>query len=83
MGSEIKASKYWKEESEKMCRMCGEQEEDIVHILEKCRETGRKAENWIVQIQSGRRTLARLKKILWMRKEKGKEIEIVAGYEER
>lgn len=56
MGSEIKASKYWKEESEKMCRMCGEQEEDIVHILEKCRETGRKAENWIVQIQSGRRT---------------------------
>ena len=36
LGSENRSSKYWKECEEKKCRLCGEEEETLEHIFEKC-----------------------------------------------
>lgn len=38
----MKACKYWKDEKQKICRMCEEKEEDIEHVLEEFIETGTK-----------------------------------------
>lgn len=35
-----------KDETEKICRMCGGKEEDIEYVLEECREMGNKNEIW-------------------------------------
>lgn len=57
-------------------------EEDLEHIMEECKETGKKEEKWTEQIGKGRKTLARLKKIMWLRKEKEKEKEAGRNGEE-
>ncbi|KAK4887195.1 hypothetical protein RN001_003466 [Aquatica leii] len=37
-GNEELGNKYCKEETEKMCRLCGEETEDLNHMRQKCRE---------------------------------------------
>lgn len=50
--------------------MCREKEEDIEPMLEERREMGSTNENWSEQIKNRRKTLANLKRIVWLRKEK-------------
>lgn len=38
-GNEVKGSKFWKEESERKCRICEEKEETIKHMFEECEKT--------------------------------------------
>ncbi|KAK4886246.1 hypothetical protein RN001_002517 [Aquatica leii] len=37
-GNEELGNKYWKEEPEKLCRLCGEETEDLDHMRKRCRE---------------------------------------------
>ena len=38
-GNELSGRQYWREEGEKTCRICGEGEEDIKHVLRECNMT--------------------------------------------
>lgn len=62
LGSENSDSKYWKNEKERICRVCGEESETSSHVLEKCRLTGEK-KKWKSLFKGGRVNLTRLKKI--------------------
>lgn len=75
LGNETRECKYWKKEEGRKCRICGEKEENIEQMLEKCKETRVKESNWIEQLTKGRKTMARLKRISWMRKEQEKKEE--------
>ncbi|KAK4879041.1 hypothetical protein RN001_007187 [Aquatica leii] len=37
-GNEELGNNYWKEEPEKLCRLCGEETEDLNHMRKRCRE---------------------------------------------
>lgn len=37
-GNEMKGGQYWKEESERKCRICEESEESMIHVLRECGE---------------------------------------------
>lgn len=30
---------YWRKEEEKLCKVCGKEEENFKHVIEKCEET--------------------------------------------
>jgi len=38
-GNEARVGRYWEEEEERKCRICGEKEEDWTHILRECEAT--------------------------------------------
>ena len=38
-GNEWRGGQHWREEEEKMCRVCGEKEESMVHVLKECEAT--------------------------------------------
>lgn len=38
-GNEVKAKCYWKEEKERICRICGEKEENMTHVIRECERT--------------------------------------------
>lgn len=56
-GSETRSSKFWKSEEERKCRLCGEEVENIAHVLEKCRITGENRK-WEKQLEGGRKNLS-------------------------
>jgi len=35
-GNEMRGRQYWREEEERKCRICGEEDETIEHVLERC-----------------------------------------------
>lgn len=37
LGNEVREGRYWEEEKEKMCRLCGGEVETWEHIWERCR----------------------------------------------
>lgn len=41
-GNEVRVKDYWKEEEEKVCRVCKNGEESMWHILRECNWTKRK-----------------------------------------
>lgn len=43
--AKMRSNKYWITEKRKKCRLCGEKEEDIEHILEECKEVGKKVKS--------------------------------------
>lgn len=40
LGSEVRESRYWEEEEERTCRMCGREVESWEHVWERCRSWG-------------------------------------------
>lgn len=73
MGSETKNAKYWKEDEEKICRIYGKKLKDIEHVLETCERTEESKKSWIWQLKEESKTMARLKKIKWIRKQREKK----------
>lgn len=73
LDSEMENVKYWKKDEERICSMCGKEAEDIQHVLEKCKKTGDLKINWINQLNEGRRTIARLKRIKRIRDKEKRE----------
>lgn len=47
--------------------MCGEEEEDIEHVMERCEKTGELEEKWSKHFKNERKTVTRLKRIIWVR----------------
>lgn len=54
--------------------MCGKEVEDIEHVLNICEHTGKRDEGWKAQMRADKRVIARLKKIVWDRKEKERNL---------
>jgi len=67
LGTETRANKYWRIEEDRICRLCGKEEETLQHVFEMCEITGEKHRSWKQQI-IGIRALARMWSITWKRK---------------
>ena len=46
LGNKARASRFWMEEEEKKCSICGKEFETLKHVLEDCEVTGDKTERW-------------------------------------
>ncbi len=36
MGGELGTAQYWREKTERVCKVCGEEEESLPHVVEQC-----------------------------------------------
>ena len=75
LGNEARANRFWVEEEEKKCRICGKEFETLKHVLEDCEVTGDKTERWEEMLgRKVRKKLGKLHEIVWKRKRvKGKD----------
>ena len=71
-GNEFKGCKFWKNEWERRCRLCGEEPESAEHIFEKCKSNRRKTECRIALKEDGS-GLGFLMGVEWLRKRKIEE----------
>ena len=73
MGNEARGRQYWRKEEERMCRLCNKEVETYKHIFVECAVSGNR-EDRVGDILAGdRKSLARLKRVKWLRKSKEKE----------
>jgi len=66
LGNEVKEGRYWEEEKEKLCRLCGYEVETWEHVWEECKswkegtgESWQEACSWVLGGDGGGET--------WMR----------------
>lgn len=52
---------------------CARKQKMTKNVLQDCMETGEKEKNWIRQMEGGRKTLARFKRIKWIRNKREKK----------
>lgn len=74
LGSETRESKFWKKEDERLCRLCKRESEGIKHVIRDCEKTGERGDKWENKLRGGKKMIASLKRINWIRKMQ-KEIE--------
>lgn len=60
-----------------MCRMCGIEEETLKHIIEECTYTRIEGVSWKKAINGKKSSYKYLNNILWKRKKKNEEDEMV------
>ena len=71
-GNEFKHSYFWRDEADKMCRICKDGEEDARHVFEMCKLNKNKIK-WELVLKEDGSGIGYIKGIEWLRKRVGNE----------
>jgi len=71
-GNEIRGSQHWREKEDRKCRICGEAEEYLLHVLKECEITKNEIsiEEFIGEIGKGLESMKRIERAIEKTKEK-------------
>lgn len=70
MGNETRACEYWRKEEEKICRLCGKENETMKHVLKECEVTENRERDWTKYLKGDTKSLGKLNEVIWKRKRK-------------
>lgn len=72
-GNESRKCMFWRKEKERLCRLCGKEEESYEHVFENYGKVKNKNEKWREILEGEKRSLDKMKEVLWKRKEEEKK----------
>lgn len=71
-GNESRKCMFWLKEEERLYRLCGKEEESYEHVFENCGKVKNKNGKWREILEGEKRSLGKMKEVLWKRKEEEK-----------
>lgn len=75
MGNEARANRYWEKEENRRCRLCGDAEETMKHIMEECSISGRAhQESWEETMEKIMERRTKIWQLEWQRRKTGREV---------